>query len=130
MGWKYSFDRKKHQRMVNRYVRAINKSIYNDDLWRGRFVVRQVDSPTFYLYEDGSGGSLERVHLVVTDQLTGRWTDAWDSANGWCHFNGSKLWRFVNDSIVDAFDVWHENPNPRETKDLEEYNFRKKKGKK
>ena len=129
MGWKYSFDRKKHQRMVNRYVRAINKSIYNDDLWRGRFVVRQVDSPTFYLYEDGSGGSLEHVHLVITDRLTGRQANAWNSANGWCHFNGSSLWRFVNDSIIDVFDVWHETPNPRETKDLEEYDFRKKKRK-
>lgn len=114
--WMTSFNRKKHQRRMNQYVRAINKNIENDDLWRGRFYVRQVDSPYFYVYEDKSGASLEHIHLVITDRKTGKTVDGWDSMNGWCHFNGSRLWRFVNDAIVEIFDVWHENPDPIELK--------------
>lgn len=125
-GWLSSFNRKKHQRYMNKYVRAINKNIYNDDLWRGRFVVRQVDSPYFYTYEDGSGASLERVHLVITDRLNGRTIDGWDSVNGWCHWNGSKLWQWVNDAIVEGFDVWHEHPNPYDTRGMSLYDFREK----
>ena len=126
MGWMYSFNRKKHQRRMNKYVRAINKNLYNDDLWRGRFVVRQVGSPYFYTYEDGSGASLERVHLVITDRLNGRTIDGWDSVNGWCHWNGSRLWCWVNDAITEGFDVWHEHPDPYSTREMPLYNFREK----
>ena len=67
MYWLTSFNRKKHQRRMNRFVRAINKNIANDDLWRGRFVVKQVGTPYFYIYEDKSGAELQNVHLVITD---------------------------------------------------------------
>lgn len=116
MSWIYSFNCKKHQRRMNQYVRAINKNIENDDLWLGRFYVRQVGSPWFYTYEDKSGASLERVHLVITDRKTGKTYDGWDSVNGWCHWGGSRLWRWVNDAIVDHFDVWHEDPDPYDQK--------------
>lgn len=125
-GWLSSFNRKKHQRRMNQFVRAINKDIYDDDLWRGRFVVRQVGSPYFYTYEDNSGASLERVHLVITDRLNGRTIDGWDSVNGWCHWNGSKLWRWVNDAIVEGFKVWEEKPNPYDTRGMSLYDFREK----
>ena len=128
MSWMYSFNRKKHQRHMNKYVRAINKNIENDDLWRGRFYVRQVDSPYFYVYEDGSGASLERIHLVITDRATGNTYDGWDSVNGWCHWNGSRLWQWVNTAIVEHFDVWNSNKiNPRELKNNPDYDFRRKK---
>ena len=123
-GWLSSFDRKKHQRRMNKYVRGINKNIYNDNLWRGRFVVRQVGSPYFYTYEDGSGASLERIHLVITDRLNGRTIDGWNSVNGWCHWNGYRLWRWVNDAIIEGFDVWNEKPNPYDTQDMKLYDFR------
>ena len=51
-GWMTSFNRKKHQRRMNKYVRELNKNIANDDLWRGRFVIRQEGNPGFYIYED------------------------------------------------------------------------------
>lgn len=128
MGWMYSLNRKKQQRHMNKYVRAINKNIENDDLWRGRFYVRQVDSPRFYIYEDGSGASLEHIHLVITDRVTGNTYDGWDSVNGWCHWGGSRLWQWVNTAIVEHFDVWNSNKiNPRELKNNPDYDFRRKK---
>ena len=122
-GWLTSFDRKKHQRRINRYVRAVNKNIANDDLWRGRFVVRQVGSPTFYIYEDKSGAELERVHLVVTDLKTGQKCHDWDSGNGWCHWGGGHLWVFVNKAITEIFDVWTHGNDPRALKDDPMYDF-------
>lgn len=125
-GWLSSFDRKRHQRRMNQMVRAVNKNIYNDDLWRGRFVVRQVGTPYFYTYEDKSGAELQGIHLVVTDLLTGQTHDGWDDVNGWCHWNGSRLWWFVNDAITQHFDVWREDDDPRSHKDDPAYDFRKK----
>lgn len=37
----YTNNRKKVQRQVNKVFRHMNRLIENDDLWRGRFVVRQ-----------------------------------------------------------------------------------------
>lgn len=127
MGWMYSFNRKKQQRNMNKYVRAINKNLENDDLWRGRFYVRQVDSPVFYVYEDKSGASLEHIHLVLTDRVTGQTVDGWDNMNGWCHWSGSRLWRFVNDAIVEKLDVWRNGPDPYEIKNDPKYDYRRKK---
>lgn len=129
-GWLSSFDRKRHQRRINKYVRAINKNIMNDDLWRGRFVVRQVGSPTFYIYEDKSGAELENVHLVITDLKNGQTYERWDSGNGWCHFGGSRIWEFANHAITEVFDVWHAtnnkyspNTDPRDLKNNPMYDF-------
>ena len=115
-GWKHSFNRKKHQRMVNKYVRAINKNIENDDLWLGRFYVKQVGFPRFEIYEDKSGATLEGIHLVCVDRKTGQTYDDWDSSNGWCHWGGSRIWMFVNKAITEWFDVWKEDPSPYEQK--------------
>ena len=122
-GWMTSFNRKKHQRRINKYVRAMNKNIANDDLWRGRFVTRQVDSPTFYTYEDGSGAELENVHLVITDLATGHEVHDWDSGNGWCHWGGGHIWRFVNYAITECFDVWKNGADPRSLRDDPMYDF-------
>lgn len=122
-GWLTSFDRKKHQRRMNKYVRAMNKNIANDDLWRGRFITRQVGSPTFYVYEDKSGAELENVHLVIIDLTDGHEVHAWDSGNGWCHWGGGHIWRFANYAITECFDVWHNNVDPRDLKDDSMYNF-------
>ena len=53
-----SFDlRKATQRKFNADMRFVNRVIENDDLWRGRFVVRQKKS-SWNLFDDGSGGIL------------------------------------------------------------------------
>ena len=122
-GWMTSFNRKKHQRRMNKYVREINKNITNDDLWRGRFVIRQKDNPGFYIYEDKSGAEMPHVHLVITDLKTGAKYDKWDTDNGWCHFNGSHIWEFANKAITEIFDVWRKNDDPRTHRNDPLYDF-------
>lgn len=122
-GWMTSFNRKKHQRRMNRYVRALNENIANDDLWRGRFVIRQVDNPGFYVYPDKSGAEMPHVHLVITDLKTGERYDKWDTDNGWCHFNGGHIWEFANYAITERFDVWSKTNDPRKHRDDPMYDF-------
>ena len=55
--WGTSLDRKKHQRRVNKAIRALNKNIVDDELWRGRFEARQIRSD-FYVFDDKSGAIL------------------------------------------------------------------------
>ena len=123
-GWMTSFNRKKHQRRMNKYVREINKNIANDDLWRGRFVIRQKDNPGFYIYDDKSGAVMPHVHLVITDLKTGEKYDKWDSDNGWCHFNGAHIWEFANKAITEIFGVWYVQDDPRSHRDDPDYDFR------
>ena len=47
--------RKKEQKKITKYIRAMNENIANDDLWRGRFYGHQVQAD-WYRYADGSGG--------------------------------------------------------------------------
>ena len=123
-GWMTSFNRKKHQRRMNKYVREINKNIANDDLWRGRFVIRQIDNPGFYIYDDKSGAAMPHVHLVITDLKTGERYDKWDSDNGWCHFNGAHIWEFANKAITEIFGVWYVQDDPHSHRDDPDYDFR------
>jgi hypothetical protein len=118
-----SFNRKKHQRRMNKYVRELNKNIANDDLWRGRFVIRQKDNPGFYIYEDHSGAEMPHVHLVITDLKTGERYDKWDTDNGWCHFNGSRIWEFANKAITEIFCVWRLQDDPRSHRNDPMYDF-------
>ncbi len=66
-----SKDSKKHQRFINKKVKEVNKSFEKDTLWRGRFVIRQVECPYFYKYNDNSGGELI-VRLLFIDKKTGQ----------------------------------------------------------
>lgn len=127
MGWLRSLNRKKYQRRINQYVRAMNKNIENDDLWRGRFYVRQVGFPEFHIYDDRSGADLF-IHLRCYDRLTGEYTDGWADVNEWCHFGGSKLWHFVNDAIVDKMNVWRKDEfDPYKLRYEAKYDYRRKK---
>ena len=123
-GWMTSFNRKKHQRRMNKYVREINKNIENDDLWRGRFVIRQKDNPGFYIYDDKSGAAMPYVHLVITDLKTGEKYDNWETDNVWCHFNGARIWEFANKAITEIFGVWYVQDDPRSHRDDPNYDFR------
>lgn len=92
--------RKKAQSKINHNVRAMNKNLQNDDLWRGRFYVHQTDA-YWDRFEDGSGGEL-RVWLEIRDKKTGLYhgfmIDNYD--RGW------HLWEKVNDFIVSKSSVW------------------------
>ena len=102
-------DRKTHQRAINRTVRAFNKRLELDDLWLGRFVVRQYeDSPQWRKYEDDSGAELS-VKLKFIDRATGRYYVGNHTVNEWRSFNGSRIWRIMNWLITEHWDVWQED---------------------
>ena len=104
-----SMNKKRHQREINRLVRQANKSIENDSLWLGRFVIHQVKSPQWSIYEDKSGAEYF-VHLEIIDRCTGRsWISA-DTVNGWRTTlgNGWQLYEFINWFIVEYCNVWDE----------------------
>lgn len=62
--------RKKAQKSVNKFIRTMNKSIEEDNLWRGRFVAKQTSSQWFK-FDDNSGGVL-RVYVEFRDKKTNR----------------------------------------------------------
>lgn len=103
--WTYSNNRKKYQRKMNYYMRKINKNIENDNLWRGRFVMRQ-DCAQWVKYEDNSGYALY-VRLYCVDKKTGRKQFIpMHSVNSLCFWNGHKLWEIMNNFIVEYLDIW------------------------
>lgn len=105
--WLTSKDKKRHQRALNKLIRQVNKSLEQDDLWCGRFMVHQVESPQWICYEDGSGAELY-VTLEFVDKCTGRYWRLYESVNHWRFWGGSHLWRAMNDFIVERCDVWSE----------------------
>jgi hypothetical protein len=113
MEYRSSMHPKRHQRLLNKYMRRVNKTIEQDPLWRGRFIVRQKDR-WFGQYEDKSGYVMWHT-LVFRDKKTGRvyqWTA--DTFN-WIFYNGTKLFQKMNSFIVDVCKAW-ENENPYEDK--------------
>ena len=87
---------KNHKRWLNAYVREWNKSLRNDDLWRGRFVIEQVSS-RMELFEDKSGGILHCL-LRFKDKKTNEtilwYTDCLDMQ--W------QMWHKLNDFICNV----------------------------
>jgi len=106
-----SQNRKKHQRALNALARKINKNIENDQLWKGRYCVRQYrawwrscwEEPDYYRFF---------AQFIFYDKKTHKTyiTDI-KSGNDWLFWNGHKLWREMNDFILDS-GVWEENPRP------------------
>ena len=114
-GYTWSFDRKKHQRKINRYIRAMNKNIERDELWQGRFVMFQTAS-YFHRYEDGSGAYLV-VELCLYDKKTKQYKLVCGEVNSWVCPNGWRLFRAMNDFIVEDVDVWRKEEPRNEKRD-------------
>lgn len=108
--WLTSKNKKRHQRKINFIVDKINKAIENDNLWKGRFIIKQVHSPQWYCYEDGSGAELY-VCLKCIDKYTGRAYQKWGTVNHWRGFydNAYPVWDFMNWFIIEYCDIWHES---------------------
>lgn len=105
MGYRYSANRKRHQRQVNKVFRALNKNIEKDELWQGRFVARQRAS-YFIQYEDKSGYYLVVVYDFL-DKKTGQTSRLYNELGGsLSFFDGTKLFMQMNDFIVLDCDVW------------------------
>lgn len=109
MRWLTSMNKKRHQREINRLVREANKSIEKDDLWHGRFCIKQIESPQWHIYEDKSGAEYF-VHLKFIDKCTGRYWIQAETVNHWrsSFGNGWRLWDKMNWFIVNHLDVWNE----------------------
>ena len=105
-----SLKRKNHQRWFNQYCRFVNKQIENDELWLGRFCVKQLRS-NIHWFDDKSGG-LMTAEILMRDKKTGI------TRTGW--YTGIDMdWRFwtdLNDFIITDCKVWSEKPDPYESK--------------
>ena len=111
--WIISTTRKTHQRKLNKVIKALNKNIENDDLWMGRFFIRQY-SAEFYKYEDGSGGELY-VYLRFYDKKDKKYMEYYGDSCSICHFGGTRLWHTMNDFIVEITSAWKDG-RPYENK--------------
>ena len=102
-------NRKKLQRYVTKNIRKINKMLEEDDLWQGRFVVRQINYD-YYHFDDNSGGELY-IRYNVIDKKTGI-----IKTYGHNVFGANRFWigdmnRNINNFIVDIVKVWeYEKP--------------------
>lgn len=108
-----SLNRKKYQRALNKEVRKLNKSIKEDWLWNGRFVMRQ-SAMWFKPFEDHSGAEFE-VILVFIDTKTGR-----KEAKVFDNYEVEwKMWKWADFCITEIWNVWSEDPNPNKQARLE-----------
>lgn len=111
-GDKYMKNRafKKTQRFINRCVRALNKNIYDDELWKGRFVIRQINRKDF------SDISLLQFFFEMKDKETGKTQEislaAWTSYECSHPFFMSNIAQAMNDFIIEDCKVWSEEPRP------------------
>ena len=101
-------NRKKRQRRFVRYLRQINKNVMDDDLWRGRFEMRQVgaewithgfrgitsDGREFF---DPYGILIAKVK--IKDKLTGKTEEYVVNTNITDRLEGYDLWEFMNNFI-------------------------------
>ena len=102
----------------------MNKNLEQDELWRGRFIVRQDESPQWRRYEDGSGAELW-VRLRFIDRATGRYYAKWESVNVWrgLRATGYEIWHMMNWLITEHWDVWKEDlAQARDLRGWSEYN--------
>jgi hypothetical protein len=118
MAWLSSHKRKRHQRAVNKYVRQVNKQIEDDELWRGRFVVKQIKSQ-FYHYEDGSGATLG-IHFRFYDKKTGIIEDWFETSSVINMWHGSRLFWKMNKFITEYCDAWSKEDPRLDTKNYRE----------
>lgn len=95
---------KKLQRAANKYVQKLNDNILNDDLWRGRFIVRQVNRYD-YRYGDGSGYHCT-IKFEFKDLKTGQTKIFYEPLYFTSFLIGNNLFSLMNDFIVKDCDVW------------------------
>lgn len=116
--------RKKLQRRVNNLVRACNKNIEQDDLWKGRFCARQLYSQ-YQWYEDNSGAMLVVVLDFFDKKSKKHMTKAICMSGANCNDENAEFWnrhvsydifRTMNDFIVDWVEAWSDEVSPRDDK--------------
>ena len=93
--------RRKAQSKINKTVRALNRNIEQDYLWRGRFYARQVDA-NWERFSDGSGGILN-AWIEIRDKKTGLYMGV--KVDNY-QFRGWKLWEAANKFVGEFSGVW------------------------
>ena len=111
MYWKTSQKRKVHQRAINKIVRNLNQTIEQDELWKGRYCVRQYKS-WWISYQEEPTYHFLCTQFIFYDKKTNKTfvTDI-KSVNTWMFLHGFKLWQAMNDFIINS-GVWEEDPRP------------------
>ena len=103
-----TLNRKKRQRRFVHYLRQINDNIKNDDLWRGRFEMRQVDAEWIThgfrgITSDGreffDPYGILIAKVKIKDKLTGKAEEYVVNTNITDRLEGYDLWEFMNDFI-------------------------------
>ena len=90
-------------------INKINKNIYNDDLWLGRFEMI-LNKIRFQRFEDWSGYTA-LIEITLLDKRTNLIKKEYVSYSE--IFLESHLWKFMNDFIVETVKVWQEDPRPQ-----------------
>lgn len=105
-----SMKRKNHQRWFNQYCRYVNDQIKKDDLWLGRFYIKQ-NATHMHWFEDKSGGIMY-AFIEMHDKKTGITHEKWYSGldMDW------QFWYDFNDFIIKDCKVWEEDPDPYENR--------------
>lgn len=101
---------KKVQRKVNKEIADFNKELVKDNLWRGRFQIRQVGRYA-QRYEDGSGFDIH-FDFAIVDKKSGKYIVV--RINQYGVLKSWRLWNEVNNFIIHDIAVWEECPNPRD----------------
>lgn len=91
-----SLNRRKHQRKINASVKKVNKNIYDDYAWKGRFHIRQICSE-FVIFYDKSGAYLI-CYFELVDKLTNKGKVICIEESD---FFDSELWSEVNSFIIE-----------------------------
>lgn len=103
-----TLNRKKRQRRFVHYLRQINDNVKNDDLWRGRFEMRQVDAEWIThgfrgITSDGreffDPYGVLIAKIKIKDKLTGKTEEHVVNTNITDILKGYDLWEFMNDFI-------------------------------
>lgn len=102
---------KKEQKKFSASIKALNKNIYDDSLWKGRFTCRQVNR-NFFCYDDNSGGEITYAVALYDKQTKKKHIIYVNNYN--YHY---QLWREMNDFIVEYCRVWEEHPMEEKTID-------------
>ena len=108
---------KKEQRRLNKNIKTWNKSLNKDNLWQGRFQLRQT-ARYVARYEDGSGFEIW-YDIAIVDKRSGNYivvrASQWQIENGW------RFWSQVNNFIIKDVKVWDEVPSPRDKEFVKDY---------
>ena len=100
---------KKYQSKLNKKIKVLNKDIAEDNLWRGRFIFRQIEAG-WEKFDNKSG--ILRVIIRAYDKKTKLFRDySLDYCPSFASVDWSLSMDICNNFIINFLQVWkYENP--------------------